>query len=165
MSWKRKVPTLEERVSVIRNADSGSSCRAIAAELGVGKTQVQTIVKDREDIMRKWEEGERCTAKYSKPRAIGYEDLDKIMWEWFIRARSKNIPVSGRMIQEKALMYAQELGHLSFTGSNGWLDRWQKRHNVRMAVLSGEAGDVDEAVVEDWGKRLESLSDYVMAID
>ena len=159
MSRKRKVLTLEERVSVIRNADSGSSCRAIAAELGVGKTQVQTIVKDREDIMRKWEEGERCTAKYSKPRAVGYEDLDKIMWEWFIRARSKNIPVSGRMIQEKALMYAQELGHLSFTGSNGWLDKWQKRHNVRMAVLSGEAGDVDEAVVEDWGKRLESLCD------
>ena len=104
MSRKRKVLTLEERVSVIQNADSGSSCRAIAAELGAGKTQVQTIVKDREDIMRKWEEGGRCTAKYSKPRAVGYEDLDKIMWECFIRARSKNIPVSGRMIQEKALI-------------------------------------------------------------
>ena len=47
MNRKREVLTLEERVSVIRNADSGSSCRAIAAELGVGKTQVQTIVKDR----------------------------------------------------------------------------------------------------------------------
>ena len=52
---------------------------------------MQSIVKDRDDIMRKWEEGERCTAKYSKSRAVGYENLDKILWEWFIRARSKNI--------------------------------------------------------------------------
>ena len=35
----------------------------------------------------------------------------------------------------------------------GWLDRWQNRHNVRMATLSGEAADVSESVVVDWGKR------------
>lgn len=65
--------------------------------------------------------------------------------------------VSGRMIQEKALMYAKELGYSSFSGSNGWLDRWQKRHNVRIAVLSGESADVDPAVVDDWSKRLRSI--------
>ena len=30
----------------------------------------------------------------------------------------------------------------------------QKRHNVRMSILSGEAGDVSESV---WGRRLQSL--------
>ena len=48
------------------------------------------------------------------------------MWEWFTRARSKNIPVSGRMIQEKALLYVKELGHNGFTAYNGWLD-WSNR--------------------------------------
>ena len=36
------------------------------------------------------------------------------------------------MIQEQALLYA----------------------DVRMATLSGEAADVSESVVEDWGRRL-----------
>ena len=47
-------------------------------------------------------------------------------------------------------MYTSELGIDQFTGSNGSLEKWQKRHNVRMAVLSGEAADVDPTVVSDW---------------
>ena len=157
MSRKRKVLTLEERVGVIKMADTGKSCRGIALDMGVGKTQVQHIIKEREEIMRQWKDGDRSDKKYSKSRRPGYEDIDKVMWEWFTIARSKNIPVSGRMIQEKAQMYASELGHTEFCGSNGWLERWQKRHNVRLATLSGEAADVDPVVVDDWKKRLESI--------
>ena len=144
-------------MNVLKKIDEGKSCRSVSSELGVGKTQVQTIVKEREDILRRWENGERSDKKYVKPRTAGYDDLDKLVWEWFTIARAKNIPVSGRMIQEQALLYAAELGHEGFSGSNGWLNRWQKRHNVRMSTLSGEAADVSESVVEDWGRRLESL--------
>ena len=60
-------------------------------------------------------------------------------------------------------MYAAELGHTSFTASNGWLEKWQKCHNVRIAVLSGEAADVDPSVVSDWSSRLQSMCDgYAM---
>ena len=157
MSRKRKVLNLEERVGVIRKFDKGSSCRAISSEIRVGKMQVQSIVRDREDILKRWESGERSNKKYVNPRTAGYEDLDGLVWEWFTTARAKNIPVSGRMIQERARFYAAELSHEGFTASNGWLDRWQKRHNVRLATLSGEAADVNEEVVEDWGQRLESI--------
>ena len=58
------------------------------------------------------------------------------------------------MIQEQALAYSAELGHEGFSGSNGWLNRLQKRHNVRMSIISGEAGDVSESV---WGRRLQSF--------
>ena len=58
------------------------------------------------------------------------------------------------MIQERALLYAAELGHKGFSGSNGWLDRWKKH---QMATLCGEAADMSESVVDDWGKRLESI--------
>ena len=138
MSRKRKVLSLEERVSVLKKVDEGKSCRAVSNKLGVGKTQVQTIVKEREDILRRWESGKRSNKKYVKPRTAGYDDLDKLVWEWFTTARTKNIPVSGRMIQEQALLYAAELGHEGLSGSNGWLDRWQKRHNVQMATLSAK---------------------------
>ena len=43
----------------------------------VGKTQVQTIVKEKEEITKKWEACEISCVKYCKPRAAGYEDLDK----------------------------------------------------------------------------------------
>ena len=79
------------------------------------ETQVQTIVKEMEGIFRRWESSEQSSKKYVKPRTAGYDDLDKLV----TTARDKNIPVSGRMIQEQALLYAAELSHEGFSGSNG----------------------------------------------
>ena len=67
--------------------------------------------------------------KYSKRRKVGYGDLDGFMWDWFIVARSKHLHVSSCMIQEREIMYAKEIGHGDFTGSNGWLNCWLKRRN------------------------------------
>ena len=143
---KTKSLTLEQRVGVLKEADKGISCHAMALELGVGKTQIQTI---RKEIIKKWESGACSDSKYSKPRKAGYEDLDKIVFEWFTIARAKNILVSGRTVHEKAKMYAEELGHSNFCASNGWFEKWLKRHNIRLATLSGEAADVDSTVVDD----------------
>ena len=78
---------------------------------------------------------------------------------WFCEARARNIPVSGKLMQEKALLIAMEQGLDNFTPSNGWLESFNRRHNIKLAVLSGEAGDVDSSVVSDWKKRLPQLCD------
>lgn len=154
---QRKVLTLKERIDILRRVEGGRSCRSVAAEFEVGKTQIQKIVQQKEDLLKQWAEGGNSLRKYTKRRRSPYEDLDIVVWEWFVRARSKNIPVSGRLLQERAKQYSLELGYESFSASNGWLQRWQTRHNVRMAVLSGEGADVDPTVVSDWKKRLETI--------
>ena len=154
---KRKVLTLEERVSVLDKIEKGQSCCPVAEELGVGRTQIQNIVKNKKDILKQWADGESSSKMYTKVRKTGYEEIDKVLWDWFTRARAKNIPVTVRLIQERAIMYASELGIDQFSGSNGWLEKWQKRHNVRMVVLSGEAADVDPTVVSDWSERLKTI--------
>ena len=50
---------------------------------------------------------------------VGYPDLDDAVWSWFCEARSRNIPMSGRLIQEKAAVLATAFGHNDFTASNG----------------------------------------------
>ena len=107
-SRKRKVLSLRKRVVVLSKIDYGKSCRSVAGEIGVGKTPIQGIVWDGEDILKRWEAGEHSEKKYTKVRRTGYENLDKVVWEWFTRARAKNIPVSGKLIQERAIMFAGE---------------------------------------------------------
>ena len=63
-------------------------------------------MKEKDEIMKRW--GSKADVKYSKPRTAGYKNIDEVMWEWFIRARAKNIPVSGRMIQKKSLILTEE---------------------------------------------------------
>ncbi|KAH3802345.1 hypothetical protein DPMN_156021 [Dreissena polymorpha] len=51
MSGERKFPTLEERVTCLKLFESGKSSRVIASELCVGRTQVQSVLKHKREIM------------------------------------------------------------------------------------------------------------------
>ena len=57
---------------------------------------------------------------------------NETVFKWFQQARLKNIPISGPIIQEKALQYARELGYNDFKASSGWLDSWKSRFNVHV---------------------------------
>ncbi|PFX11437.1 tigger transposable element-derived protein 6-like [Stylophora pistillata] len=149
--------TLDERVRVIKLSNQGDSARKIAASLGFGKTQVQTVIRNKEEILKEWESGVSGKRKYSQVRKTQYDDLNSLIWEWFCTARAKGLPVSGTLLQSKALMFSLELNHDGFMASNGWLESFKARHNIRCAVLSGEAADVDPTVVDDWEKRLETI--------
>ncbi|XP_062511789.1 tigger transposable element-derived protein 6-like [Corticium candelabrum] len=125
--------------------------------MGVGKTQVQSIARDRKSIRRQWETCRSGPKQKYQSRKVQYDDIDHAVWKWLVETRSRNIPVSGRLIQERALVYAEQLGHSAFFGSNGWLEKWMIRHNVRLSCLSGEAADVDASVVDHWSRPLQSL--------
>ena len=49
------------------------------------------------------------------------------------------MPISGRILKEKASKYARELGIETFKASNGWFDRWKGRHGIVFKTVSGEA--------------------------
>ena len=158
MSGKRKILTLEQKVSVLKELESGLSCRAVSVKYGCGKTQIASIKTAKLEIMKQLECGARGEQKYLKRRKATYEEFNNLVWDWFCAARSKDLPVSGRLIQEKALTLSVEMGHDDFTASNGWLESWQKRHNVKLAQLHGESGEVSEQTVADWTKRLPELT-------
>lgn len=96
---KRKVLTLEERIRVIKFSNKGESARKIALSIGVGKTQIQSIIREKESILKEWKSGESSNRKYSKARKTPYSDLNKLVWDWFCVARSKRVPVSGTLLQ------------------------------------------------------------------
>ena len=158
-SRKIKILTPEQRIDVLEKHDKGQSCRAIAAQLNVGKTQIQSIIKDKDNLLKMWKTGS-CSAdsKFFKNRKTTYDEIDNRMWDWFCQARAKNIPITGPLLQQEALMLSVKLGDCdNFTASNGWLQSFLKRHNIKSSILSGEAADVSEDVLEDWTKRLPTI--------
>jgi hypothetical protein len=58
------------------------------------------------------------------------EEINKVVWEWFTSARSKNIHISGPMAQNEALVVAKSLGYYQFKASAGCLNNFKKRHNI-----------------------------------
>jgi len=113
MASKRKFLTLEERVKVISLLGKGHSCRRVASDLGVGKTQIQSILKRKHEIMDEFEENVNCESKRPK-RESEFASVNDLVHKWFVDASARLLPVSGPMIQEKALKFACELGYLDF---------------------------------------------------
>lgn len=78
-------------------------------------------------------------------------------FEWFARARSQNIPVSGPLVKAKAREIAEQSGCVSFTASDGWLQKWRKRHNISFKCISGEAADANPEDVNQFVENLPSM--------
>ena len=61
--------------------------------------------------------------------------MDEAAFNWFMFARSRNIPVSGLVLQEKAKDLAKKLDIASFKALNG---KWKAQHNVKFKTVSGK---------------------------
>ena len=95
--------------------------------------------------MKTWKEGGQADRKYKKARRTQYGDLNELV----CAPRFRNMPLTGRLVEEKALLLSIEIGHDEFTVSNGWLKEFKKRNNIHASVLSGESADVPKELMED----------------
>jgi len=70
---------------------------------------------------------------------LSLEQLDSVVYQWFIQARSQGVPLSGPIIQVKAMEVHKKLnGEHSFNASVGWLHRLKNRHGIRQLDISVE---------------------------
>nr|XP_040564958.1 tigger transposable element-derived protein 4-like [Lepeophtheirus salmonis]XP_040564959.1 tigger transposable element-derived protein 4-like [Lepeophtheirus salmonis] len=153
---QRKVLTLTERLEVINLSQNlCMSTRQIAEKMGVGRTQIQCILKRKEEVISAVNNNMDGQRKRSK-RVTGYDDLNSLTWKWFQEATSR-INISGPLLKEKALEFAKDLSLYDFKASNGWLESFLKRHNIALDKMGGEKGDVSEKVVEEWMDKIHGL--------
>ena len=52
-STKRKTLTLEERVRVVKAHEAGESARKISERISCGKTQIQTVIRNKAAIIQR----------------------------------------------------------------------------------------------------------------
>ena len=77
------------------------------------------------------------------------EEINKWIWKWFKDMNRRKLPISGPMLQEKAIQFAKDLDNTELRGSNGWLESFCKHNNIALYVKSGEKTDVNIVVLED----------------
>ncbi|GBN06558.1 hypothetical protein AVEN_208683-1 [Araneus ventricosus] len=91
-----------------------------------------------------------CDQERNRQLLSPYEYVDKTVLPWIKYALSQNAPISWNVLKEKSLEFANELGESSFVASNGWLQRFNSRHNLSFKKLCGEAADFDSSSLKEW---------------
>ncbi|CAM1321680.1 Uncharacterised protein r2_g3012 [Pycnogonum litorale] len=147
---KRKCLSLDDKWKILNEVDEGKKRKTeIAKEFDLPLSSLSTIIKNAEKIR-----SDKHALSRKKIRACPNEELDQVLVKWFAEMTSSNstVPVSGPIIKAKVLDLAKKMGIDGFTASNGWLDRFRKRHIV-FKRQCGESGGVDDGLCADWTQR------------
>ncbi|CAF4851692.1 unnamed protein product, partial [Rotaria socialis] len=153
--------TLSEKVQLIRENENNTSYRTLADYYKISIGSVPNIIKSKAEYIENYEHNENSTKKRNFRDELN-QQLDQKVYEWFAIQRSKNIPISGPLIQAQAREIRRQLGGANpdeFKASNGWLEKFRTRHNIQYRTICGESAAVDIATVEEWRDRLSSIID------
>ena len=74
----------------------------------------------------------------------------KALLDWFNRMQINNLPISGTILKEEAISYAEELQAEKFRASNGCLERWKAKSNVYFKAEEVKA--VANKMTSSWWK-------------
>nr|XP_009486802.1 PREDICTED: LOW QUALITY PROTEIN: tigger transposable element-derived protein 4 [Pelecanus crispus] len=142
---KKKSISIEEKLGIISAVESGKKKADVAAEYGIKKNSLSSIMKNKEKVLEAFE-SLRFDPKRKRLRTAFYTDLEEALVKWYRIAQCLNVPVNGPMLRLKANDFAQKLGHSDFKCSNGWgqrvqgwLDRFKSRYGLVFRAQPVEA--------------------------
>ena len=158
-SCKRKRLTLRKKIEIVDFCETHTELgvRRVAEKFEVGKTQISVMLKDKELLRKEWISNKNENEKWTKRQKTETRTTDDEVMDWFTKLREKNMPISGSMIQEKSRDVAKKHGVSECHGSNGWLEKFRKRHNISYKAVCGEAAAVDKEAVEAWKAKLPGI--------
>ncbi|XP_010626225.1 tigger transposable element-derived protein 4 [Fukomys damarensis] len=158
---KKKSLSIEEKIDIINAVESGKKKAEIAAEYGIKKNSLSSIMKNKDKVLEAFE-SLRFDPKRKRLRTAFYTDLEEALMRWYRIAQCLNVPVNGPMLRLKANDFAQKLGHNDFKCSNGWLDRFKSRYGLVFRAQPTEASGIPVDPSTVWSQNVLPyyLNDY-----
>ena len=144
---KRNHETVDTKYKAILEVERGVQKKLVAEKFGVKPDTLSTWLKNK-DIIRSRSESGTVGAKAMAMKAGRFVKTEQATLNWLLQARTANIPLTSTIIQIKAEEFSRRLGENGFTASNGWLDRFKKRHQIKLKSIKGEANSVNPETVE-----------------
>ena len=118
------------------------AARALAEKFGCGRSQINSILKNKESIIELYESNMSSTSVLSRKRCreSDFSEVNEALYSWYLLATSRNIYPGGPQLCEKAKQIGDQLEISHFKASNSWLARWKTRHNLNNLEYVGSLG-------------------------
>uniref|UniRef100_UPI00398F4254 tigger transposable element-derived protein 4-like n=1 Tax=Pristiophorus japonicus TaxID=55135 RepID=UPI00398F4254 len=150
MAGKRKSMSLGAKIELLSKIDEmpKMSHRDLAQHLGLPKSTVSDLLKQRDKLYGEWHRHSNPNRKRKREGKDG--EVEEALLRWFHNAHGRDAHVSGRLLAHKAKLLAAALGKPDFNPSEGWLQRWKSRHNLVFRRPQGEKPSSGGRGAEEW---------------
>ena len=87
------------------------AARALAAKFGCGRSQINSILKNKESIIDLYESNTSSTSVLARKRCreSNFSEVNEAIYSWYLLAISRNIYPGGPQLSEKAKQMAKEM--------------------------------------------------------
>lgn len=144
LSLKEKITILDK----VKSLPPGTSQRKMAEKLCILKSIVAKLLKE-EDVLRGNFNFDQ-TGNQNRKREGKDPEVDEALDEWFLLITSRVVCVSGPILKCKAKKLAQKMGNNQFIATDGWLSRWNNRHEIKFKRVHVEKSSADISASNDW---------------
>jgi hypothetical protein len=150
---KRVVLTIKEKIDICNRLERGENRNKLMKKYGIGSLMIYDIRKQKDELLKFYSATELTKAITERHvlRKPKLEQLDIVLYEWFMVKRSEGVPISGPMLIEKAkeLYVKMELTE-ECVFSDGWLAGFKTQHGIRKLDISGEQKLSDQEAAEEY---------------
>ena len=132
--------TFEKKKQLVDDLANKITPEAISKKYSVSLATVYKIKNNSASIIKTLEDNPNTNRKRIRNSK---NEINLAVYDFFVGCRSKNIPISGPMLQTKALIIAKHFEIENFKASNGWLEKFKLRHGIEFKDLCGESAEVN----------------------
>ena len=160
---KGKSLTLLEKKEVIRRRDEGQGGRAVARIMGVNESCIRKIYAKREEILRSCKAYGSST--FDNRARVNPEKIkvERYLSLWINRKEAEGVGLDKKRIQDQAMIFYRGVCAKhgipvgNFMASNGWLQGFLRRKNIRNMKLTGESHSADDVAAKEFPGILKTL--------
>ena len=128
--------------------ERGIANKDVSKKFNVTKNTLTTWKKNKDKIVTAFKSNGGTKRLWIKKET--YERVNIACFKWLLIRRLENISIHGKIIQEKALEFANELNLEKLQPSGGWLHSWKARYNISFKEVSGESKSVTPEMTAAW---------------
>ena len=154
---KRKSLTAAQKKDICLKKISTPSLKQkdIAKEYDVSEGMVSDILKEKD----RWIaiDNDSYQANLKREKKVQFPIIEEALTVWIDKALQARLVLTESILATKALDFALLCKEDKFKASNGWLDNFKKRHNLKQYNIHGEAGSALASMRE---KLHQTLRDY-----
>lgn len=128
--------TLSEKVQLILDSEDKIIYRTLADKYKISVGSVSNIVKRKAEYSESFEQNGSSAKKRNLWNQFN-QQVDQLVYEWFVNQSNKNIPITGPLRQERSRQIRQQLDGPDvhdFKANNDWLEKFRSRHNIKCRV-------------------------------
>ena len=164
MRRKRTVLSIKDKHIIISRLDKGEKGTNLAQQFGISKQQISDVWKNKDKILKFTDSIETSEGlKRKSLKLADDEQLDKVLYAWFIQQRSIGTLISGPFLQEKAKHFSTQLNaetaDRKFKALTGWLEKFKTWHGIRNLSIQGEKLSAAEETVVPFLQKLHKVSE------